>query len=373
MNPFQYGKVVSDPYFVDRKKELLELGDMLRSGNNLILHAPRRYGKTSLIMKLLSELDTPNTVYIDLFSVTSIESFINIYANAVLKTRKASVQDIVKKLGKLLRGVSPTVSFDSSGNPTWSFQFTASDNRERSLVNILDLPHEMAMEGERYYVVFDEFQEINRLNGDSFEKQLRASIQHHDNVSYVFMGSKTHLLLDMFNSKNRALYHCGGMYALDKIPRQAMLEFLFRRFKESRVEISEDILSELIQIAHNIPYYNQYLAAQLWQVCREMDDKDFDKMLSEAVLRILGNQNDFYLTLYDHLTIYQRSVLKAITHESSNVFSQEYHRRHGLTSPSSTQRAVSALIEYGILEKIGDHYHFSDPFFTRWLQLRNYA
>jgi AAA+ ATPase superfamily predicted ATPase len=57
MNPFKYGRVVSDPYFVGRKDEINEIELNLKSSNNLILYAPRRYGKTSLIKKVLAELE----------------------------------------------------------------------------------------------------------------------------------------------------------------------------------------------------------------------------------------------------------------------------------------------------------------------------
>ena len=51
-NPFRYGIVVDDPYFIDREKEMAEIRLDLVSGNNLIITSPRRYGKTSMAMKL---------------------------------------------------------------------------------------------------------------------------------------------------------------------------------------------------------------------------------------------------------------------------------------------------------------------------------
>ncbi len=105
-NPFKYGKVVSDPYFIDREEELQEIHSTIESGNNLILYAPRRYGKTSLIMKVLRELNSNNKVYLDFFSITSIESFIDVYLNKILQTQKSTIQAITKKLSKYLRGIT---------------------------------------------------------------------------------------------------------------------------------------------------------------------------------------------------------------------------------------------------------------------------
>jgi len=52
-NPFRFGTVVDEPYFINREKELREIRQSLISGQNLIIYSPRRYGKTSLITKLI--------------------------------------------------------------------------------------------------------------------------------------------------------------------------------------------------------------------------------------------------------------------------------------------------------------------------------
>ena len=46
-------------------------------------------------------------------------------------------------------------------------------------------------------VVFDEFQEIANFDDDEIERKMRSVFQNHRNVSYIFMGSKTHLMRDM--------------------------------------------------------------------------------------------------------------------------------------------------------------------------------
>lgn len=48
MNPFSYGTIVRRALFFDRKEETKLLIDTLSGGNNVVMFAPRRYGKTSL-------------------------------------------------------------------------------------------------------------------------------------------------------------------------------------------------------------------------------------------------------------------------------------------------------------------------------------
>lgn len=69
-NPFKFGTVVDDPYFTNRKSELTEIRSLLDSRNHLILSSPRRYGKTSLVLKAVSNLNRP-VLYCDLQLITS--------------------------------------------------------------------------------------------------------------------------------------------------------------------------------------------------------------------------------------------------------------------------------------------------------------
>lgn len=373
MNPFRYGTVVTDPYFVNREKEIKEIRADLIAGHHLIIYAPRRFGKTSLIKKVLKSLDTQNKAYIDFFQVTSQQRFMDIYTNSLLKTKKYSARTISDIIKKFIKGVTPTVSFDSNGTATWKLNIAPAAGRYESLLDVLDLPQKLAEKYGHYYVVFDEFQEIEKLNGSNFEKQLRSIIQNHRNVSYVFMGSKTHLLLNMFNDADRAFYNIGKLYPVRKIEHDVMMRYLSLAFDNTGFRINTENLIKIIEEAHNIPHYVQYLASIVWQIGLEQDKIIDEQTLDKAINKILDNQNDYYLMLYDNLTVPQRNLLMALIQENTNVFSRDYSQKYNLSSGSSTQRALSALIDAYIIEKSGNEYRFSDPFFPKYLRLRNSA
>ena len=54
MNPFKFGSIVKDDFFTDRRVELQYIKSMLNSENHLILISPRRFGKTSLVVKAVN-------------------------------------------------------------------------------------------------------------------------------------------------------------------------------------------------------------------------------------------------------------------------------------------------------------------------------
>ena len=60
---------------------------------------------------------------------------------------------------------------------------------------MLVAPAEIAVRGNRkVVVVFDEFQQILEYGGGMVERRLRSIIQNHEDVSYIFLGSRKHLI-----------------------------------------------------------------------------------------------------------------------------------------------------------------------------------
>ena len=151
-SPFYYGGVVKDEYFCNRSKETKELVADIDSGLNVLMYAPRRFGKTSLVLNALSKTEY-SYVFLDLMSIVDAEEFINEYFNAISK------------------GIN-----------------TPSDKVVTLLNEVLELPYRYAEhQNKKVVVVFDEFQEVVNIG---IEEKLRAVLQHHgDIVSYVFLGS----------------------------------------------------------------------------------------------------------------------------------------------------------------------------------------
>ena len=141
MNPFSYGGVVSGSYFFDRVNEIRQLKTDLKNGNNIILYALRKYGKTSLVNKVLNELEKENynTVYLDFFSVIDKNKFIEIYAKKILKKKKLSFEEVIKSFKKFVKSLSPTVKFDSLGNPSFEINVNETESG-KSFEEIVNLP-----------------------------------------------------------------------------------------------------------------------------------------------------------------------------------------------------------------------------------------
>ena len=57
-NPFKYGPIALDESFTDRDAEVAELSADALNGQDVVIFAPRRYGKTSLVHRVAQRLAT---------------------------------------------------------------------------------------------------------------------------------------------------------------------------------------------------------------------------------------------------------------------------------------------------------------------------
>src|SRR5260370_30303195 len=72
-NPFRFGRIVSGDAFTDREADLVVLERELRGGQNILIEAPRRFGKTSLILEVKRRLEAAGipVAYLDCMLVPS--------------------------------------------------------------------------------------------------------------------------------------------------------------------------------------------------------------------------------------------------------------------------------------------------------------
>ncbi|MBU4122801.1 hypothetical protein KJ959_03875, partial [bacterium] len=201
-NPFVYGKEVSKENFCNRISEIKELLRDISNSQNVIIFSQRRFGKTSLIKRVFEELDFSRIIpiYVDLYPVLSEEDFIRIYAKALSKTVTKDLADKIKELSSVFKKIRPTYSVDQTGQVSFSIDIKNEDIIP-SLEDVLEgLNRYVKKEKKKAVVCFDEFQQVSMLKTDKIEKFMRSVFQSHKNISYIFMGSKKHLIYDMFNN-----------------------------------------------------------------------------------------------------------------------------------------------------------------------------
>ncbi|MCL2435573.1 MAG: ATP-binding protein [Lentimicrobiaceae bacterium] len=368
MNPFSYGTIVKGGSFYDRKEECARIVNTLSGGNNMVLYAPRRFGKTSLIFKAIEELETTGflCIYFDCMPVFSLESFVRLYTKA-LSAKQSNLSRFAQLFSSIIKNIRPILTFGEDGKPEFSIDFANAEVNETVISQLLDMPELLAGKNKRVIVFFDEFQEVSKLKNINFEALLRSKVQQQQKTNYLFFGSKTHILKEMFNDKSKAFYNSASQISMGTIPQQETIAFLREKFYLSNIYIDDEIAKYLISVAADIPHYIQLLASEIWQNMINNQTSVTKTIVDECAHKILMLKSDYYFELFENRSQNQKKLLKALSYERKNIFSADYINKHRLSAASTLQRSVKELINNGIIEKNGDEYFITDPFFRLFL------
>lgn len=376
-NPFKFGKEVSGDQFYDRVETFRKLYTKLAGGaSNVIMYAPRRYGKTSLVKRVLArfaEEGTP-TLYFNLNKVETIEKFCEQYSAALCRL-VGKGRETVNLLGTYLSHLHPTVSVGGEVPVSVRLDYGLKMSSS-SLSDVLDMAEKIAEKelGRSIVVAFDEFQEIQRLSPDlPLEGIFRSSIQEHQNVRYLFFGSKTHMLRRMFGDRERPFYKSATTMRLGKPPADESADFVKRRFASRSIGIDDALAERIVRESENIPYYLQQLSALVFEsvVGREGDWVEAADV-EAAMDGILDENADYYSERLSSLSAMQRVLLSALSREPAKIFAADYRARHGLGGSSTVNTALKAIVEGGLVESTENGYFVGDPFFARYVRALPY-
>jgi hypothetical protein len=301
--------------------------------------------------------------------VYSPESFVRLYAKA-LSEKQSNLSKFVQIFSSIVRNIRPILTFDQNGMPEFSIDFANIKVDETVVSQLLDIPEALAKNNKRVIVFFDEFQEVSKLKGINFEALLRSKVQQQQSTNYLFFGSKTHLLKEMFVDKKKAFYNSALQMTIGSLPQQDTIKFLREKFTLSGINIEDDAAKYLIEVAADIPNYIQLLASEVWQNAINCQTVITKATIDESAEKVLALKNDYYLELFEHRSQNQKQLLKALTYERKNIFSTDYIKKHRLSAVSTLQRSVKELINNGIIDKKGGEYFFADPFFQLFV-MRN--
>ncbi|MBW1705833.1 MAG: ATP-binding protein [Deltaproteobacteria bacterium] len=369
-NPFVYGETVSGENFCNRTREIKELVADIINCQNVIIFSPRRYGKTSLIKKVLDKIKRKGilTFYVDLYPAINKTKFIEIYAGAISNGLPGGVRQVAKKIREYLPRIIPKVVMDGQ-SVHFEFEFDRISNISSNIDDILVAAKKVADQKKKTaVVVFDEFQEIANLDDDEIERKMRSVFQNHRNVSYIFMGSKTHLMRDIFNNPNRPFYKSGKHFPLDKIDPKELNLFAKRKFLDQAIVIGHNELNSILNNTECHPYYFQMLCHVLWELCME-SGKITEADIDEALNILISRESSVYIAVWEELTIKQKNLMVALAKEEyPEVFSRKFLETYGLGPSSSIQKALKKLLKKELVHQENGSYVIYDLFFKKWIR-----
>src|ERR1700726_1163148 len=121
VNPFRYGDLALDDSFTDRVDELKELRSDMRNGQNVVVFAPRRFGKSSLLWRAAQGLIRTHEVLVaqvDLMKAPTKEKLAEKLASSIYQDIAATLFKVRNRATGVFRGlrVAPVMTLDTEGS-----------------------------------------------------------------------------------------------------------------------------------------------------------------------------------------------------------------------------------------------------------------
>ncbi len=371
-NPFVTKGYVGPEYFCDRVSETQKIVELTTNGNNMALISPRRVGKTDLIRHCLHQPEIQGhyyTFHIDIYATTSLRDFVNVFGRAILDELKPQGKAVWESFLGVLRSLRSEITYDINNFPTWSLGLGDIECPATTLDEIFEYLNKA---DKPCLVAIDEFQQItNYSDAPNMEATLRTYIQKCQNATFIFSGSKRHLMGEIFTSPSRPFYQSVLIMNLPPIPVDKYIEFAQYQFRKYGKHIDSNVVEDVYHRFDSVTSCIQrvlnvlFLKTQSGQTCTV-------DMVDEAVEYIQDMFTETYSDLLDRIPEKQREVFVAIAREgkAEGITGKAFIKRHHLQTVSVITAAVRGLLEKDLITVDKGVYTVYDPFFALWLRQR---
>ncbi|HEY5086127.1 MAG TPA: hypothetical protein VII66_02100, partial [Gemmatimonadaceae bacterium] len=230
--------------------------------------------------------------------------------------------------------------------------------------------------GRPVAIVLDEFQDVVERGGVEAESQIRAAVQRHKHVGYVFAGSKTRLMVDM-TSPGRPFYNLGDREFVGPVPRKDFARTLAAGFRRGAIAVEGDALDAIMDLAEDVPYTVQLLARACWDTCRASVSIGSApasltiELVGRVHTRVVREQDQYFSSAWEALVPAQRTALVALIRNKGAQLASSAVARQYRTSVSTLQSALDALKARGVIRDDAaggvTRLRLDDPLFGAWI------
>lgn len=386
-NPFRFGGDLGSDELVDRTQETAQVEATIRNGEKLFLIGPRRFGKTSILRSADEKLTRSGAVVLRLNAEAfpTVEMLVEKIVSAAAVRLKDRVEVGIEQIGRFFSSLKPEFRYVGATQDlsvSIGIDRSALENRPvKPLADALDGLENLAQSQPRSRpvgLIIDEFQALVARGGAHAEAQIRAAIQEHHRVGYVFAGSQTTLMTDMTMNHDRPLYRLGSNRFIGPLPKAEFSAHLLKQFRRSGFVVANDEpIETILSLAEEVPYNVQMLAHNCWEELRPRGRSKPPRLTGDFVESILRQTvkglDPLFTQTWTRLTsVQQRALITVIRRQGSGMTSTEAARSIGLPVPSM-QSALRSLHDQSILRddlSAGNiRTRFDDPFFAEWIRM----
>jgi len=372
-SPFIYEGPVGAEDLIDREEPSTTLLDRLQDGRNSRLEAPRRYGKTSLLLKVLADAEKREMipVYVNFLGVLTP-------ADVAARIEDAYREQLDSALKRwftgLLRTLRPTFR---AGGPLPVGAEVSPAPPEAGLLDRLSVPRRLhEKHGRSCAIVFDEFQDVLAA-GEQIDASIRSELEKHRNAAaYVFSGSQPGMMRELFASRRRGFYAQAGLVEIRPLGPEELAEYIGRRFEQHSRDPG-DTLGPLLDLAAGHPQRAMLLAHHVYERTRPRTTADSDTW-SKALVAACKQVDGEVQATWRSLPTGQQRLVSVIADGTIGLATREARLRYGLPKSGGHRAGLESLEADGHIVRTAKSpsaqegtvsgWKLVDPLFALWVR-----
>ena len=365
MDRLYAGNPVTGRDFIGREEEINKIIHLLSFGQSVVLIAPRRFGKTSLALEVLSRLKSKEvfTSYIDVFSSPDIKTLSIQITESVLKNDKLDKIFCRTRESALL--MLKNLKFRAVVE---DFEFILGFSEKMFnewlvLEQSIDFVDQFAKKHNKKMIcAFDEFGDIEKLDGDRIVQLFRSKIQQHKHTAYLFSGSYESVMQSMFVKKNAPFFRFARIIDLGPIKQDEFKKYYKRTLRKYQIAIDDNFIDQILDFTGGHPYYSQ-LALQEMIILNLMNHKTPD--ITRLITSMVNAEKNYLELSWEEISASKElvSAILAIVKSGSEIY------RTLKNSGINIYRALSNLKSNGTIS-MNEHkaYQLNDPLLNYWIK-----
>jgi hypothetical protein len=364
LNPFRFSGPLPPEQMIDRDTEADDLLALAEGGHSFRLVGPRRYGKTTLLRRVLDAADRRGmaTVLVDLQDVLSIAEIV-VRLERGYDRLKGPVR---RQVENLFRTWNIGLALGGGGF-TATLQRNPQVDAESVLLRLLELPASLfERNGTTSLIVFDEIQDVLAVPGA--DGKIRSVIQHQtDAATYAFAGSAPGVMQQLFADPTRPLLDQAVPRNLVPLPIADVADYVALRFEQTRREVGAT-LGPMLEFTRGHPMRSMMLAHYLWERTPPGATADEGIWVS-ALDQAIRDTAQLMRAIWRALSTNERRVARALAVTTTPLHSEETAMAVGIKR-SSIGRALESLEARADVIHVDGKPRLTDPMFELWLQTR---
>jgi len=353
------GQIARKDKFFKRPDVRKQIVDNVGNGENLLISAPRRVGKTSILMDLI---DTPElntyTVFLNTEEFDNPEKFFKLALKEILKS------DLINGFGRFSDRVkeffanwSNRINEITIGEVGIGIRQREKPDFYEELVNFLTT---INLEGKMILLLIDEFpfmlEHIKKKLGTdavlhflSQNRTLRQNPLFHEKIKFIYTGS-----IGVFNTIKK-------INGTDRINDLREIKIGALKKKDAEKFINELLQSKTGQTADKqimdyilkkiewwIPFYFQFLVSEINLENFNMDKTLSKKMIDKAFKEMTGEKGNVY---FQH---FKSRLSKSFTTKHEIEFITEFLLLLKKKEKIDFSLALNLAVKFGVNDKLDD-------------------